>query len=128
MPRREVERASQQQGQKEDRINLELQKWGGVLSSGSVALGVPPRLAELVQQGADTPFMQQVERGHVPTVAASPQGSLIVILKDSTKSTWQFTRTHAFTEPGLQRAPRTRTGVHTHAEKRPPGGPTTCTR
>lgn len=36
--------------------------------------------------------MQQAERP-VPTVADAPQGSLIVILKDSTKSTWQFTRT-----------------------------------
>lgn len=52
---------------------------------------MPPNV-ELVQQGADTPLMQQAER-HVPTVADAPQGSLIVILKDSTKSTWQFTRT-----------------------------------
>lgn len=39
-------------------------------------------------------------------MAAVPQGSLTVILKDSTKSTWQFTRTHA--RPGLR-------GRHAHA-------------
>lgn len=82
----------------------------------------PPALRSWCSRGQTHRSCSRL-RGHVPTVAASPQGSLIVILKDSTKSTWQFTRTHAFTEPGLQRAPRTRTGVHTHAERRPPGGP-----
>lgn len=79
---------------------------------GSEVPGMPPSV-ELVQQGADTPFMRQVER-HVPTMADAPQGSLIVILKDSTKSTWQFTRTE---EAGL----RVR-GTHTHT----PGRAHTC--
>lgn len=75
--------------------------WGGPASEVPGA----PCSAELVRQGADTPFMQQAERP-VPTVADAPQGSLIVILKDSTKSTWQFTRTDR-AGPGA--------GGHTHA-------------
>lgn len=49
--------------------------WGGPASEVPGA----PCCAELVRQGADTPFMQQAERP-VPTVADAPQGSLIVIL------------------------------------------------
>lgn len=76
---------------------------------------MPPSV-ELVQQGADTPFMQQAER-QVPTVADAPQGSLIVILKDSTKSTWQFTHTDraGLGGGGGDTHTHTRPGVHTHA-------------
>lgn len=68
---------------------------------------------------------------YVPTVADAPQGSLIVILKDSTKSTWQFTRTdgagpgggvtHTHT-PGRAHTcceapwPRMRTLTHAHKQ------------
>lgn len=62
--------------------------------------------------GADTPLMQQAKR-HVPTVADAPQGSLIVILKDSTKSTWQFTRTDRAGLGVADTLTHTRTGVHT---------------
>lgn len=100
------ERASWQRGQKEERISLELQKGEG----GGPASEVPgaPCNVELVRQGADTPFMQQAERP-VPTVADAPQGSLIVILKDSTKSTWQFTRSDGGRPGG---------GGHAHAHAR----------
>lgn len=43
------------------------------------------------QRGGADAFMRQAEQ-HLPTVADTLQGSLIVILKDSTKSTGQFTR------------------------------------
>lgn len=69
---------------------------------------MPPLSVELVQRGADTPFRQQAKR-RVPTVADAPQGSLIVILKDSTKSTWQFTRTDRARPGG---------GGHAHAHAR----------
>lgn len=49
-----------------------------------------PRV-ELVQRGRHTVHAAGGEA--IPTMADAPQGSLIVILKDSTKSTWQFTRT-----------------------------------
>lgn len=56
---------------------------------------------------------------YAPTVADAPQGSLIVILKDSTRSTWQFTRTDRAGLGG---------GGHAHAHARACthmlGGPT----
>lgn len=60
---------------------------------------------------------------YAPTVADAPQGSLIVILKDSTKSTWQFTHTDG-AGLGVGSRTRTRPGVHTHAGR--PHGPA-CT-
>lgn len=55
-------------------------------SEGPVCPGV-----ELVQQGQTHHSCSRPRGMYLPWL--TPQGSLIVILKDSTKSTWQFTRT-----------------------------------
>lgn len=54
-----------------------------------------------------------------PTVAASPQGSLIVILKDNTKSTWQFRQFKAEATQTVRKVEQIHRHLHRHSHPSP---------
>lgn len=54
-----------------------------------------------------------------PTVAASPQGSLIVILKDNTKSTWQFRQFKAEATQTVRKVEQIHRHLHSHSHTSP---------
>lgn len=54
-----------------------------------------------------------------PTVAASPQGSLIVILKDNMKSTWQFRQLKAEATQTVRKVEQIHRHLHRHSHTFP---------